>query len=62
MKKIVVMRKEDRKFIFDKTSLDLRMHPAIIEKDFWVCYFLDYLFNESKYKEFFTFKGGISNK
>lgn len=36
------------------------MHPAIIEKDFWVCWTLDYLFGESAYKDSIAFKGGTS--
>ncbi len=31
-----------------------------IEKDLWNCYFLDYLFNRSEYKDYFIFKGGTS--
>lgn len=60
MQRIVELKKEDRKFIFDKTSLKLNIHPAIIEKDFWICYVLDILFNKSKYKNVLTFKGGTS--
>ena len=33
---------------------------AIIEKDLWNCYFLDFLFNRSKYRDYFIFKGGTS--
>lgn len=33
---------------------------SIIEKDLWNCYFLDYLFNKSKFKGMFIFKGGTS--
>ena len=36
------------------------MHPAIVEKDFWVCWTLDYLFSESIFKDSFAFKGGTS--
>lgn len=60
MNNVAMMSVEDRKFIFDSTALKLKMHPAIIEKDFWICYILDYLFNESQYKNHFTFKGGTS--
>ena len=35
-------------------------NEAIVEKDFWVCLTLDYLFNRCKYKNLFTFKGGTS--
>ena len=60
MRKIINMSKEDKRFIFDTASLKMKIHPAIIEKDFWVCYILDYLFYTSKYKDYFTFKGGTS--
>lgn len=60
MKRITNMSKEDKRFIFDTTALKMKIHPTIIEKDFWVCYILDYLFNDSKYKNYFTFKGGTS--
>ena len=60
MKQIANMTNEDKRFIFYSASLKMKIHPAIIEKDFWICYILDYLFNESKYKDYFTFKGGTS--
>lgn len=60
MKRIINMSKEDKKIIFDTASLKMKIHSAIIEKDFWVCYILDYLFHTSKYKDYFTFKGGTS--
>ena len=36
------------------------MNAAIIEKDFWVCLTLDYLFHHCKWKQAFAFKGGTS--
>lgn len=36
------------------------MPEAIIEKDFWVCWLLDYLFNDFQYRDFICFKGGTS--
>lgn len=38
----------------------MRVHPAITEKDFWVCWILDYLFQESAWKDHLVFKGGTS--
>ena len=35
-------------------------NAAIIEKDFWVCLTLDYLFHICKWKQAFAFKGGTS--
>ena len=34
--------------------------PAIVEKDFWVCLTLDYLFHRSPWPQSFIFKGGTS--
>ena len=34
------------------------IHAAIVEKDLWVCLTLHYLFQKSKWKERFVFKGG----
>ncbi len=38
----------------------MRVHEAIVEKDFWVCWVLDYLFQASEWKERLAFKGGTS--
>ena len=38
----------------------MKLHPSIVEKDFWVCFMLDHLFHDSKYKDSFVFKGGAS--
>ena len=35
-------------------------NPAIVEKDFWVCFTLDYLFHKSPWPRSFVFKGGTS--
>lgn len=35
-------------------------NPAIVEKDFWVCFTLDYLFHRSPWPKSFIFKGGTS--
>jgi len=38
----------------------MKMPPAIIEKDFWVCYMLDYLFHRCMWRNHIVFKGGTS--
>lgn len=35
-------------------------NPSIVEKDFWVCFVLDYLFHRSPWPKSFIFKGGTS--
>lgn len=53
-------KREDKEFVFNFVSAKKGIHKAIVEKDFWVCLILDYLFNESKYKDAFVFKRGTS--
>ncbi len=38
MKKIAKLSKEDRIVLFTRTGEKMNMHPAIVEKDFWVCF------------------------
>ena len=35
------------------------LHDAIVEKDFWVCFTLDYFFHRSPWKKAITFKGRL---
>jgi len=51
---------EERKVLFTNTAAKMRMPPAVIEKDFWVCYLLDYLFSRSPWRKAMVFKGGTS--
>jgi len=51
---------KERKSLFHNTAVKMHLNDAIIEKDFWVCLVLDYLFYRCPYKNAFTFKGGTS--
>ena len=51
---------EDRRDLFRAAAQAMRVHEAIIEKDFWVCWVLDYLFRDSPWKATMAFKGGTS--
>lgn len=42
------------------TSRKKNLPPALVEKDLYVCFILDYLFNRFEYKEYLEFKGGTS--
>ena len=46
--------------VVEATSRKSGLASSIIEKDLWVCYILDYLFNRCEYKDYFEFKGGTS--
>ena len=51
---------DDRRELFHNTAAKTGLHDAIVEKDFWVCLTLDYLFHRSPWKKSVTFKGGTS--
>lgn len=59
MNSIAALPSEERREIVIQTSARTGMSPAIIEKDFWVCWVLDRLFRSSL-KEKIIFKGGTS--
>lgn len=60
MRNIATIPAHDREALFHNTSAKMGMTDAIIEKDFWVCYMLDYLFHRCAWKDHIAFKGGTS--
>lgn len=60
MNKFYLRSKDDLRVLITNTARKKNISEAVVEKDYWVTYFLDYLFNENKWKEYFTFKGGTS--
>ena len=60
MRNIARIAAEDREALFHNTAEAMKMTDAIIEKDFWVCYMLDYLFHRCEWKDHIAFKGGTS--
>ena len=60
MIEIAKLPADDRRELFHNTAAKTGLHDAIVEKDFWVCLTLDYLFHRSPWKEAVTFKGGTS--
>ncbi len=52
--------KNDLEKIIRNASQKLNINEAVIEKDYWVCFVLNYIFSQCKWKEAFTFKGGTS--
>ena len=51
---------KDRRDLFRATAQRMRVHEAIVEKDFWVSRILDDLFHDSPWKDGLAFKGGTS--
>ena len=60
MNKIARINSNDRKALFQNTAAKMGLTEAIIEKDYWVCFMLDYLFHRCKWKNSIAFKGGTS--
>lgn len=60
MVNILKLSEEEQRTIFRNTAQKMGVHEAIVEKDYWVCLLLDYLFNKSRYHRHFIFKGGTS--
>jgi hypothetical protein len=60
MKSIARLPSSDRHALFANTAEKTGLTIAIIEKDFWVCWMLGYLFHRCKWKKHFSFKGGTS--
>ncbi|WNY24272.1 hypothetical protein MmiHf6_16020 [Methanimicrococcus hongohii] len=60
MREIAIWPDEERAALFQYTADKTDMSASIIEKDFWVCWVLDYLFHESEWKNDLLFKGGTS--
>jgi len=60
MRKVARLTDSDRRELFRNTADKMGLNDAIVEKDFWVCFTLDYLFHRSPWKDSITFKGGTS--
>lgn len=60
MYRIAKSNTDDRRILFRNTAAKMHVHEAIVEKDFWVCLTLEYLFHQCIYSDAFAFKGGTS--
>ena len=57
---IARLKDGDRMDLFRNTANKMGLNDAIVEKDFWVCYTLDFLFHRTPWFDHFSFKGGTS--
>ena len=60
MRDVARMTRRELEEMFALTADKMKLSPAIIEKDFWVCWMLDYLFGRSPWTRQLAFKGGTS--
>ena len=60
MRSIAKESEANLKALFGNASVKSGLSPAVVEKDFWVCLTLDYLFSDSPWRKNLAFKGGTS--
>jgi hypothetical protein len=60
MDKVALLRPEERRDLFRESAARRGMRPAIVEKDFWVCWVLKRLFSDPYLKDRIVFKGGTT--
>lgn len=60
MDHIAHLQARDRDMMFREVASRKRMTPAVVEKDFWVCFLLHKLFSDAEVSKFLLFKGGTS--
>jgi hypothetical protein len=60
MDKVIHLPAGSRQELFEMAAAERGLHPAIVEKDFWVCWVLKQLFLSPALKEHLVFKGGTS--
>lgn len=60
MKKVLDLHNSEYRELISETARMMRVQPAIIEKDIWVCSVLQRLFSDPFFKDHLVFKGGTS--
>ncbi len=60
MESVARLSSAERRELFAETAARKRMTPAIVEKDFWVCWTLGRLFAHAELSRLLMFKGGTS--
>jgi len=58
--KVANLSRSDRADLFKETAARMELNPAIVEKDFWVCWILKQLFTIEEFSGRLVFKGGTS--
>lgn len=56
MKNVARFSDNDKRGLFRNTADKMGLNDAIVEKDFWVCFTLNYLFHRSPWKDSITFR------
>ena len=60
MDKVAALKLEERRQLFQETAARRGMSPAVVEKDFWVCWTLKQIYSNPQLQPHIVFKGGTS--
>ena len=60
MREFIEMTDERRRLICEQAGAQTGLFDSSVEKDFWVCWTLEKLFNLPEWGQRLTFKGGTS--
>lgn len=60
MDKVANLEANDRRELFSETAARMNLLPALVEKDFWVCWTLKHLFSIPALDSHLLFKGGTT--
>lgn len=60
METVAILTTAERKELFGETATKKNISPAIVEKDFWVCWVLKRIFEDPSLSKLLMFKGGTS--
>ncbi len=60
MKEVARRERKEREELFLVAAREIGLPEAMVEKDFWVCWTLDYLFHDCPWAAHLAFKGGTS--
>ncbi len=60
MKAVAQLSEQERKELFSETATAMGVTAAAAEKDFWICWVLLHVFEDTQLNQFLRFKGGTS--
>ena len=60
MNKLLELTEEELELVINNTADKLKLSKGIVEKDFWVCVILKYLFSNFIFKDSIVVIGGTS--
>ncbi len=60
MNTLIQEEKKERLLVFEETAARCGLDAHLVEKDFWVCWTLRFIFQNKAFGEYFTFRGGTS--